>query len=309
MRRALPWVGPAFAAAAVAVLQGGSGGNGDGSLFVGAGRTLLSADWSRAFSQPSVQAGPLQLVLYGSIGRSNVAVAVVIAMATAVLVVAAARGVGVRSLPLLTFLGFLAVVVGLTRQGYEYGHPADAILPLIWILAAAEARRDRVLLAGLLVGLSSGLETWGILGVAVLALAPRLRDAAIGVLAATVVVGALYLPFVLAGHFAMGSYRWQVTVGSAVSLVLPVGSGFGWPLRILQGALAVGAGVAAARLLRQSPHALWVVPLVVVAARLLLDPVLNTYYLAALQGPIFVGATLGAAGVIALRRVRRESYA
>jgi hypothetical protein len=89
--------------------------------------------------------------------------------------------------------------------------------------------------------------------------------------------------------------------------VLPLGTAFGWPFRILQGALAVGAGVGAARLLRHSRHALWVVPLAVVAARLLLDPVLNAYYLAALQGPIFVGAAAGASRVIGLRKVRRGS--
>lgn len=309
VRRALPWFVPAVAAAVVAVLQRGSGGNGDGGLFVGAGRTLLSADWSRAFAWPGVQAGPLQLVLYGSIGRSDVAVAVVVAMATAVLVVAAAWAVDVRSPALLSGLGFLAVLVGVTRVGYEYGHPADGVLPLIWILAAAAARRDRSLLAGVLIGLCAGLETWGILGVAVLALAPKLHDAVIGALAAVAVAGALFLPFVLAGHFAMGSYQWQVTAGSVISLALPLGTAFGWPFRILQGAFAVSAGVAAARLLRHSPHALWVVPLAIFAGRLLLDPVLYPYYFAGLQGPIFVGATVGASRVIVLRKTRAELYA
>jgi hypothetical protein len=291
------------------MIQGGSGANGDGSLFVGAGRTLLSGDWSRALSQANVQAGPLQLLLFGSIGRSDVALAVVVAMATALLVVAAAKAVDVTSPALLSGLGFLAVAVGLTRMGYEYGHPADAAVPLIWILAAAEARRNRVLLAGALVGLCAGLETWGILGVAVLAVAPRRRDGAIGAVVAAAVAGALFLPFILAGHFATGSYRWLVTAGTVMSLVLRPGTTFGWPDRIVQGAFAVSAGLYAARLLRQSPHALWVVPLAIVAARLLLDPVLYAYYLAGLQGPIFLGAAVGASRVIVLRKARRESYA
>jgi len=51
------------------------------------------------------------------------------------------------------------------------------------------------------------------------------------------------------------------------------------------------------------------VPLAVVGARLLLDPVLLSYYLAALQGPVFVGAALLASRAIVLRRVRRQSFA
>ena len=305
--RFLPWAVPSVAAGVVALFQPPSGG--DGSMFVGAGRTLLSADWSRAFSKPNIQVGPLQLALFGSLGRSNVALAVVLAAVTALLLVAAARAAGVRNPALLGGVGLLAVAVGFTRVGYEVGHPADAVLPLIWILAAADARRGRFVRAGLLVGLSAGIETWGILGVAVLALAPRHRETALGALAAGAVSAALFLPFVLAGHFSMGAYHWLVAGPAPLSLIVHSGTAVGWPLRLAQGAFAVAAGVAAARLLRRSPQALWVVPLAVVGARLLLDPVLLSYYLAALQGPIFVGAALLGSKAIVLRRVRRESFA
>jgi hypothetical protein len=87
------------------------------------------------------------------------------------------------------------------RTGYTVGHPTDPLLPLVRILAAAEARRGRTWTAGLLIGLSAGVETWGILGVAVLALAPRLRDAAVGTCVAAVT--AFFAPCVLGGHFAM----------------------------------------------------------------------------------------------------------
>ena len=114
---------------------------------------------------------------------------------------------------------------------------------------------------------------------------------------------------VLAGHFSMGAYHWLVAGPAPLSLIVHSGTAVGWPLRLAQGAFAVAAGVAAARLLRRSPQALWVVPLAVVGARLLLDPVLLSYYLAALQGPIFVGAALLGSKAIVLRRVRRESFA
>jgi hypothetical protein len=278
-------------------------------MFVAAGRTLLSSGWSRSFANRSIQVGPLQLVLFGSIGRSGEALAILLATATALLVVAAARALGVTRPALLAAAGLLAVGAGLTRTGYAVGHPADAMLPLLWILAAVDARRGRALRAGMLIGLSAGLETWGILGVAVLALAPRRRDAAAGAAAAGAMVSALFLPFVLAGHFAMGSYVWHVLSPSPLSLLVPQNTSFGWPLRVLQGALAVDAGVVATQLLRRSPHALWVVPFAIVGVRLLLDPIFLSYYLAGLQGPLFAGAALLASRVIVLRRVGRESFA
>jgi hypothetical protein len=275
----------------------------DGALFVRAGRTLLSSQWRHAFSVPNVQAGPLQLALFGSLGRSDWALSLVLATAIVLLVVAAARRVGVESSALLCGVGLAAVATGMTGVGYSFGHPADAVLPLLWIFAAADARQGRTLRAGLVVGLSAGLETWGILGVAVLVLAPRLRDAGVGALVAAGTALALFLPFMLGGHFEMWSFEWLVYRPSPVSMLVAPGTPYGWPLRLAQGAFAVGAGMGVARLLRHSPHALWAVPLAIVAAKLLLDPDLYSYYLAAPQGPIFVGAALGAS------RLRRQSYA
>ncbi|HZT93313.1 MAG TPA: hypothetical protein VE985_02395 [Gaiellaceae bacterium] len=294
----MAWLLP-VAAAVVDELRHGCIVGGDTHLFVGAGRTLLSSHWRDAFSSSTVQAGPLQLALFGSVGRSQVALALVLATATVLLLLVAARAAGVTNPVLLGGVGLLGVLSGLTRAG---GHPADAVLPLIWILAAVDARRGHARRAGLLVGLSAGLETWGILGVAVLAFAPRRRDALVGTVAAGGAALALFLPFVLGGHFSMLSFEWRVTPPSPLSLFLPAGTPFGWPLRLAQGAVAVSAGAAVARLLRRSEHALWVVPLAIVAARLLLDPLLISYYLAAPKGPVFVGAAAGF-GLLAARRL------
>jgi hypothetical protein len=292
------WVVP-LAAAVVDELRHGGVVGGDTHLFVSAGRTLLSDRWRDAFSSPTVQAGPLQLAFFGSVGRSQVALALVLATATVLLLLVAARTAGVTNPVLLGGVGLLGVVFGLTRAG---GHPADAMLPLIWILAAVDARHGHARRAGFLVGLSAGLETWGILGVAVLALAPRRREAAVGTVAAAGTALALFLPFVLGGHFSMLSFEWRVSPPSPLSLFLPAGTPFGWSLRLAQGAAAVSAGAAVARLLRHSEHALWVVPLAIVAARLLLDPLLIPYYLEAPKGPAFVGTAMGA-GLLAARRL------
>jgi hypothetical protein len=300
-RFVLTWLVP-VAAAWVAASRNLTLGD-DGALFVRAGRTLLSSHWNHAFAVPTVQAGPVQLALFGSLGRSGWALSLVLATGIVLLVVAAARRVGVESPALLCGVGVLAAATGLTGVGYTWGHPADAVLPLLWIFAAAEARRGRALRAGLIVGLSAGLETWGTLGVAVLALAPSRRQAGAGALVAAGVALALFLPFMLGGHFEMWSFRWFVYRPSPMSMLVAPGTQYGWPLRLAQGALAVGAGVAVARLLRHSPHALWAVPLAIVAAKLLLDPDLYSYYLAAPRGPIFVGAALGAS------RLGRRSWA
>ena len=306
MRRVVSWGCPVGASVAVAVLVGGTGG--DSYRFVDAGLTLLSSHWSHAFSSKYVQAGPLQLLLFGSIGRSATALAVLLALGTTVLLLATAEAVGVKKPAVFTALGLLAVAIGFTRVGYRWGHPADAMLPLVWALAAVDARRGHVVRAGVLIGLTAGLETWGILGVAVLALTPRWRDAGRGTLAAAAVSAVLFLPFVLGGHFAMATYHWPVRHPSFMSLFLANGTAFGWPLRLLQAFAAVTAGIVVARLLRQSPHALWVVPVAVVVIRLLLDPLLLPYYWAAVEGPVFVGAALFVSRVAALR-TRQESFA
>ena len=309
MKRMLAWIVPVAAAAAVAPIARGDGG--DAWMFTAAGRTLLSSHWSHTFANPGIQVGPLQLALFGSVGRSPLALAIVLGVTAALLVLAAARAAGVEQPRLLAVVGLVAVVTGFTRAGFDAGHPADSLLPLLWILAAAEARRGRVVLAGAIVGLSAGFETWGILGVAVLALAPSVRDAARGLLVAIGAAAVLFLPFVARGQFHMGGYRWLVSSQSLVSLVVAPGTAVGWPLRLLQGAVAVGAGVAVARAARGSRHAIWLVPGVVVLARLLLDPLDSGYYFVGIEGPALVGLVLAAAVGLRLpgRRLAGEPLA
>jgi hypothetical protein len=302
MRRLAPWLLPAVLAAVVAPFARGDGG--DSPLFVAAGRTLLSSHWREAFANSSVQAGPLQLALFGSVGRSAAVLSVVVGVGVAVLVVAAARSAGVTSSRLLGLTGLAAVVTGLTVNAFEAGHPADAVLPLVWVLAAAEARRGRVARAGVLVGLGAGLETWSVLGLAVLVLAPRGREAVRGVVVGACITAALFLPFVAGGRFEMLSYTWNVSQGSLISFVVAPGTHVGWALRLAQGAAALGAGLGAARLARRSVHAIWLVPLAVVLARLALDPLDNGYYFVGVVGPALVGlaAFVSAAPSARLRR-------
>ncbi len=287
MKRAALWLLPAVPAACVAAATHGDGG--DSWLFVGAGRTLLSHDWSRAFASPAIQVGPLQLALDGTIGRSTTALAVVVAVAVTLLVQAAARAAGVVSARALVGVGLAAVGVGLTANAFEAGHPADTLLPLLWIVAAADARRGRTVRAAALVGLGAGLETWSVLGLAVLALAPERRAALRGVALGGSLAAALFAPFVLAGHFAMGAYLWDVSDRSLLALVVDPGTHVGWSLRFAQGFVAFAAGIGAAYAARRTRHVVWLVPLAVIAARLALDPLASDYYFSGFVGPALVG--------------------
>ena len=304
MKRLLPWVVPAALAAGLAPFVRSDGG--DGWLFVNAGKTMLSGNWSHAYDSSFIQAGPIQLLLFGTVGRSPAVLAAVLAAVTALLVTGAARSVGVERPRLLALAGVLAVVTGLTTHVFDAGHPANTLLPLLWIVAGAQARRGKTLRAAAIVGLSAGVETWGILGIAVLVFAPRVRDAARTVPVAAVVALALYAPFVAAGHFAMGNYHWVILPQSLLGHVVAPGTSFGWAWRITQGALAVAAGIGVARAARRSPHALWLVPLVVVLVRLALDPLDSGYYFDGVQGPALIALVLVAARGLPLRAGRRS---
>lgn len=272
---------------------------GDLGFFVSAGRTLVSGDWASTFADPAVQAGPLGLGPLGlaarladtlgvstlgllSVGIQVAGAAAILAVATLVL-----RG---RAWWLPAAVGAAAVALGLPSSAFVDGHPAQLFVPLLWVCAAHLALRGNVAWAGALVGLSAGLETWGALGVAALALAPRARGTLAGSAVAAAAAAALYLPFVLAGEFRMLEYRWTVAEGTLPSLWLEQGGAFPWELRLLQGAAAVGAGVVVALLVRRTSHAAWAPLLAVVAVRLLLDPLGYSWYWLALQALMLVGA-------------------
>jgi hypothetical protein len=160
------------------------------------------------------------------------------------------------------------------------------------VVAGLWAREGRVLRAGALVGLSAGFELWGVLGVVVLLLAPRLTRALAGACVQSLVVAAMLAPFALAGTFRMFDHEWQATSGTLVGLVVGPGTHFGWPLRLAQASLAVAAGAALAFALRRSAHALWLVPLAAVLVRLLLDPVSFGWYWLEVEALVLVGAGL-----------------
>ena len=179
---------------------------------------------------------------------------------------------------------------------------------MIWIAAARLSRDGRTVAAGAILGLGAGLETWAILGLPVLLLAPGLRRAAAGAGVAILTALLLFLPFVALGQFHMFEYRWLISGGTPLSLVLETGTRFPWSLRLVQGVAAVGAGVIVAWRLRPSPSAFWAVPLTIVVVRLLLEPTLNMWYTIALGVLGLVAAADVATGGLQGARSRSRTH-
>lgn len=297
------WLPVLGLAGAVAYLDRGRD-TGDLIFFVHKGEQLLSPDWAHTYADPMLQAGPLLLLIVGAVGNFT-ALAFVVGIGVAALLLAVLGRLGVDERVRLA-AGLVAVAAGLTHGAFVDGHPAQAVTPLLWVLAALWARENYVVAAGALIGVSAGLELWGVLGVPVLLLAPRLRRAVHGAVVTGAVVASMLAPFVLFGTFKMFDYEWHVATGTLLSLVLTPGTDFGWELRLLQAALAVGGGAAVALTFRRSVHAVWCAPLVVVLARLLVDPLSFGWYWLAALALALVGAALAVEALVERRQVRVE---
>ena len=172
----------------------------------------------------------------------------------------------------------LALVTLLPRTMWIGGHPSQLAIPLCWAWGGALAYRGRTGAAAVVIGLSAGWETWGLLGVPVLLLDrdPKrlLRNVALAAGAAALP----YLPFVLTGSFRMFELSWTVPDFSLVHQVLPGLVRFTWPMRLLQSSGAVAAGAIVVLALGRRRDVVWLTPLAVTGVRLLLDPLQLDYY-------------------------------
>jgi hypothetical protein len=182
--------------------------------------------------------------------------------------------------PLASGAAALVALSGLLTTGMNAAHPAEFVIPLLWVVAALLARGGRPLAAGLVLGLSCGWELWGVLGAPVLLLAPRIDvrtviRTGLGVLAGAVLP---YLPFVLLGPFRMFDFHWPIFRTSLLTVLFPGMTSFSWPIRLVQGVLSLGAGVAVAALLRRRMDAVWLAPLAACIVRFCFDPIQEPYY-------------------------------
>jgi len=297
--RALWLLGGLFAVAAWLAVVDGRTDVGDAALFAEAGRTLFSGHWLDTFARADLQAGPLQMAAFGAVSQLSSALDVsqfrllapLIELGSLAALVALAGRVAEpgRRGAVRVAVGAAALAIGLVRGAFLDGHPGEVLIPLVWVLAAQRAQRGQGARAGLLVGLSAGLELWGLLGLPVLLLA-RPRRALAGMAAATVAAAALFAPFMLFGRFGMFAYHWQISDGTLLHLFFSYGTPFGWQLRVGQAAAAVTAGAVVTWFARGSRHAIWAVPLATVGVRIVLDPAYNPWYWQAPQTLALLGA-------------------
>jgi len=258
------------------------------AIFGPAGAHLLTGHWGSVYAHAANQGGPFELVpcgvaqLLGLSGRfAWLAYYTVSTFLLTFAVTTAVRVVAAGLSPWRTYrtaaAGAFVCLVDLVPSAFDVGHPAQVMIPLMWIVSACAARNRCFVVAGALIGLSMGWEVWGVLGAPVLfcGARPRYRSAALAMAGSA---AAIYLPFIVSGRFAMFSFAWPVRPDTLVHMLDPSLTAFPWTLRLVQATLALGGGVAVAVGCRRSKHAVWLVPLAVLGLRLLLDPCLYPYY-------------------------------
>lgn len=264
----------------------------DYSLFGPLGADILQGRWDSIFSDKIVQAGALELIFWGIpdlIGVEGqvgwIILSVVGATIFAIVVSAVAERMlrahtSTWSVPLAVGISAVASLTGLYTLAITSGHPAQVVVTLLWIVAARLAMRGRAAGAAAVIASTAGWELWGLLAIPLLLLLPRIDVRAVvrAGIAGLAVVLALYGPFLLLGPFRMFDYRWEVRDTSLAHLLFPESDSFPWQLRLIQGGLTIGAGIAATVLLRGRTEAVWLPMLLVDAVRLATDPVLGRYY-------------------------------
>jgi hypothetical protein len=269
----------AGAAAAGFVLNSATFSDADG--FAAAGRVMLSARWAHTYSDSWLQAGPfeqLTCLLGRTLGVTPRGEPPALNMIGAAALLIVARKVLGRDWKSLLYVGVGATFLGIISDLYAIGHPSELFIALTWILAARAARRDAALLTGLLLGLSAGFETWGLLGAPILFLLPTFRRTLTAGCLSLAVAAGIYAPFALSGDFHMFDLKWSIASGIDAHL-FGQNATFSWPMRLAEAVLVVGFGSAVAIGLRKRTSAcVWIVPAATSICRLLLDPVRYPYY-------------------------------
>jgi hypothetical protein len=289
------------------------------STFGPAGAALLSGQLESVYSNPIVQAGPFELLPHGlffvfgdggPVSLFTFYFLCLLGLHAAFALLASAispRTAGWGALiPVAATAMF--VLSGVSSWAVVDGHPAQVVVPMLWVCAAALAIRDRPIIAAALIALSTGWEVWGILGAPVLLIATNPRFVR-SILVATTVGAVVYLPFVLTGSFAMFSFAWPISTGSLMHVLAPDLSTFPWGLRLIQAGLALGAGAFVALKLRRSLTVVWLAPLAILTTRLLFDPLLYGYYFIAPMCVVLIGASMEASASRRLSFIASAAFA
>jgi hypothetical protein len=282
-----------FCLVSTALLLGalGSGGTADAGLFFAAGRRLLSSDGSSVFDDPSLQVGPVYLVVLGAgsvlgrlVGLSSDGGASLLAVWSVVVALhVLERGGGPR--PLAARWGLAAHVLfgGAVSVALIAGHLEELLAVLAVAASAAVLQQGRPVLAGVIAATAVCTKLWTLLVLAALLCEPdpRARRRAVGT--AVLVSAAVYLPFLPAARTQ--ELTWRVADPSVVSLLVPVGAPVTAVGRLVQLTLAALVVVLLLRGSCWDGRVVWTLPAAVVCARLGTDPHLLPYYWCAAAVP------------------------
>lgn len=252
----------------------------DAHSFAEAARVMLSSHWQHTYDNPWLQAGPFELIvcLMGHTAGKGPGDPVALDLFGSLWLLAVARRVLGDHWRALVFVLAGALLLGIVSDTFEIGHPSELFIALLWLFAARLARRDRAAGAALLLGLSAGFETWGLLGAPVLFLLPRLRSTVLAGCGALAVAATIYLPFALGGDFHMFQLHWGIA-GGLEAHIFGAGRPFTWPMRLGEAVVVVSFGsVVALALRRRTGAVVWIAPAATSLCRLLLDPVRYGYY-------------------------------
>jgi hypothetical protein len=219
------------------------------------------------------------------------------AIVSASLIVALGTG---RSLPprrrllLIIVVAVLPVALAVSSNtSWTSAHVADLLIPSLWVLAYRARRSDRLWLAGALIGASAAFELWGALGVVAVLGRQPLRSYGRLAGGAVTVIATAYAPFALVGGFRMFSFRWSVSGGTLVGLLVGGNAPYPWTLRVVQAVAAVGAGWFVTRSIAPGRESWWLALLACLEVRMLLDPLESLYYWTPIRLLLVIG--LGAA--------------
>jgi hypothetical protein len=285
-----------------------NGPGGDALLFAGAGNTLFSSHWADTFASPSLQSGPIFVLLEGLGYRLGSAAGLpywtggglVTALAAALLIVVACRAVfAVYQLNDRTAqarqLG-VCIVFALTGGLWVvamYAHPDDLLVTLLLLIAASRGAVGRHGQAGVIFGLAVGVKLWALIAIAVLLVRASRRVSVLAGLAAAATVAICYGPFIVFGKFETFRGNWQIEHDAPLNLLFHDDTGFTWQLRLFQAAFATAVAVAVLLRTRGRNCAVWLVPAAAVAARLLVDPRNIAYYYPPLLLCLLLGQWVG----------------
>jgi hypothetical protein len=291
---------------------------GDFALFVRAGHAIWSGDLGNAYSDATVQTGPLALVWAAALAF---ALHVVHATSTLGFVLTAiaeltptvyavalwsSRHTPPRWLYVVAIASLVVLLVPWQLSDLiAYQHPTYLWVPALWLGAASLARDGRCALLGLTLAAACGLETWGVLAVPVLLLAlpswrSRARAGAIWFVATT----AVWAPFYFSDSFRMLDMTWHNTIQTPIGALLGDPETITWQIRMVQALVIVGASIITWFIGRGVTDAATVAVAVVAWSRVITDAQTYPYY----RLPLFattVAILLAASAHYVRRRNRR----